>query len=326
MMGPARKTSERGVALLTVLLLVAVLATLASVVLDDIRFGVRRAANAEAVGQARWYALGAERLAASQIAALVGGSGRVTLETGWAERTFSLPLENGMIQGRLADGAACFNLNSVVDGTGDVISKRATGVAQFNALLTALGFAPREAEILAAALTDWIDSDGIRESGGAEDEAYLAGSQAYRTGGTLLAEVSELRAIRGFTGPVYDRLRPYVCALPTNDLSPINVNTLTPDKAVLITMLTEGKVSPELARRVIADRPAGGWSASDFLQLPAIIQGVPADPGQIQETTRFFTLQTEVTYLDAEVVASGLFEVDPSRQVRLVARRWTYDE
>ena len=53
--------------MLTVLLLVAVLATLAAVVLDDIRFGLRRAANAEAVGQARWYALGAETLAAGQI-------------------------------------------------------------------------------------------------------------------------------------------------------------------------------------------------------------------------------------------------------------------
>lgn len=320
------KAPERGVALLTVLLLVAVLATLASVVLDDIRFGVRRASNAQAVGQARWYALGAETLAATQIGQLARASDRITLEGGWADRPFSFPVENGLIQGRLADGGACFNLNSVAQGTGDVLGRRDAGVAQFNALLTALGFAPREAEMLGAALTDWIDSDGVRESGGAEDEAYLAGSPAYRTGGTLLAEVSELRAIRGFTPPVYGRLRPHVCALPTSDLSPINVNTLTSEHAVLITMLTDGGVAPELARRVIAARPSGGWSVEGFWALPALIDHIPADPGQVKATSRFFTLQTEVTYLDAEVVASGLFEVDPSGQVRLAARRWTYDE
>lgn len=320
------RSSERGVALLTVLLLVAVLATLAAVVLDDIRFGLRRTANAEAVGQARWYALGAETLAASQIGRLSQASQRLTRDGGWADRPFSFPVENGLIQGQLADGAACFNLNSVVQGTGEVLTRREVGVAQFRALLAALGQAPRETEMLAAALVDWIDSDGVRESGGAEDEAYLAGTPAYRTGGTLLAEVSEIRAIRGFTPAVYERLRPHVCALPISDLSPINVNTLTPNQGVLITLLTEGAVAPPVARRVIEARPAGGWSVEEFWALPQLVEHIPADPGQIKATSRYFTLQTEVTYLDAEVVASSLFEVDPSGQVRLAARRWTYDE
>lgn len=326
MSGRADSPGERGVALLTVLLLVAVLATLAAVVLDDIRFGIRRAANAEAVGQARWYALGAETLAAAQIGQLRRASERLTLDGGWADRPFNFPVENGLIQGRLADGGACFNLNSVVQGAGEVLGRRERGVAQFIALLSALGVAPREAEMVAAALTDWIDSDGVRESGGAEDEAYLAGSPAYRTGGTLLAEVSELRAIRGVTPAIYERLRPLVCALPTSDLSPINVNTLTPEKAVLITMLTEGGVTPARARQVIEARPPGGWSVEDFWAVPTLVDHIPADPGQVKITSRYFTLQTEVTYLDAEVVSSGLFEVDPSGQVRLVARRWTYDE
>ena len=47
---------------------------------------------------------------------------------------------------------------------------------------------------------------------------------------------------------------------------------------------------------------------------------------QVSARPRFFALQTQVDYLDAEVVASGLFEVETSGQVRLTARRWTYDE
>ena len=58
---------ERGVALLTVLLLVAVMTLLLMAVLDDIRFGLRRAGNAQAVGQAQWHALGTEAMAMAQI-------------------------------------------------------------------------------------------------------------------------------------------------------------------------------------------------------------------------------------------------------------------
>ena len=58
---------EQGVALLTVLLMVAVMAAIAVAVLDDIRFSVRRTANAQTTAQARWYALGAETLARREL-------------------------------------------------------------------------------------------------------------------------------------------------------------------------------------------------------------------------------------------------------------------
>ena len=58
---------QSGVALLTVLLLVAVMSVLVMSVLDDIRFGLRRASNAQSTAQAQWYALGAETLAMAQI-------------------------------------------------------------------------------------------------------------------------------------------------------------------------------------------------------------------------------------------------------------------
>ena len=55
----SRRPHEEGVALMTVLLLVAVMSTLAVGILDDIRFSLRRTENARNVGQAQWYALGA---------------------------------------------------------------------------------------------------------------------------------------------------------------------------------------------------------------------------------------------------------------------------
>lgn len=316
------RDDERGVALLTVLLLVAVMATLAAGVLDEIRFSIRRTANAEAVGQARWYALGAEQLARAQVARLAA-TGAVS--GAWNGRVVRFPVEGGAVQARINDGGACFNLNSVVAGPPEGLQRSDAGVARFVALAGVLGIGEREAAMLAAALVDFIDADPLREAGGAEDEAYAGAGQGYLTAGTLLAEPSELRAVRGFTPAVYARLRPYVCALPTATPAAIDINTLTADQAPLLAMLAAKPMSLAAARALIAARPSGGWaSVGDFLGLPAVVDaGVDADA--LTVSPRWFRLETEVTFGDAEAVSSALL-INEGGRVRLAARRWGPEE
>lgn len=322
-----RRPGEEGAALLTVLLLVAVMSAMAVGVIDDIRFGLRRTANGEAISQARWYGLAAETLARRRLAHLAGPNAPATAD--WNGKTFNFPIEDGSLQGRISDGSTCFNLNSVVDGAGETYRRRELGAAQFTALLIALQVAPRQAEALTGALVDWIDSDTLREPGGAEDETYARGAKPYRTAGVMLAEVSELRAVHGFTPAVYARLRPHVCALPTPILSPININALSQGQAPLVVMLTDGAVSLDAARRVIGARPSAGWAdVMAFWRTPQLIDVQPgADViNQVTVRPRFFTLESQVNYRDAIVVATALFEQDAAGKIRLAARRWTNDE
>ena len=324
-----RKPHETGVALLTVLLLVAVMAAVSTAILDDIRFGVRRVENARDVGQAQWYALGAESLAQARIRRLFETDPNRTPDPAqWNGRAFEFPTDDGgMIRASIADGGACFNLNSVVEGRGDLFMRRELGIEQFEALLTALNIG--RARALADTLADWIDTDSFREAQGGEDEAYALGAEAYRTGGTLLTEVSELRAISGFDAATYRRIRPYVCALPTSDLTALNLNTIPLDRPELITMLTSGAVQPGAARRVLATRPPGGWNeAADFWLSPAMRAVAPTDSmlDQTRLITRFFTLTAEVDQTGSEVVLTALLERTPAGPVRLRARRWTFEE
>lgn len=326
---------QRGVALLTVLLLVAVMTLLVVAVLDDIRFGLRRASNAQTVAQAQWYALGAEALTEVQIHRLAERDGtRTTLAGNWNGRPFLFPIgdegqQDGMIRARLSDGTACFNLNSVVEGVPGQWQRRALGVRQYLALLQALSFPLRQSQALADALVDWIDSDQVRGSDGAEDAAYTTRTPAYRTASGLLAEPSELHAIAGYQRDVYARLRPHVCALPVADLSPVNVNTLGAKDAVILSMLTDNAVTPEVARRVLASRPDGGWrDAPAFWSHPALAEAAVPDPvlQQVVLRTRYFELQAEVEYGGADVVLSALLEQEADGTVRRIARRWTVSE
>lgn len=323
---PPAGAAQAGAALLTVLLLVAVMGALLVAVLDDIRFGLRRTGNAQALAQAQWYALGSEELARARIRQLDRGDGRTTLEGGWNGRPFVFPIDGGAMRIRLDDASACFNLNSVVEGAVGQWSRREAGVQQYLALLRALGIAPAQAAAMADALVDWIDSDQLPSAAGAEDAAYAGRWPGYRTSGALLAEVSELRAIAGHDAAAYARLRPHVCAQPDSALSPLNPNTLEPDDAPMLAMISSNALDAAAARRVIAARPAGGWpDVTAFAQALA----VPLPDHALQQLrlrTRYFALRTEVDYDGAEVVLSALLDADTAGPVRLVARRWTHDE
>lgn len=326
----SRRSAQHGAALLTVLLLVAVMMVLVIGVLDDIRFGLRRAANAQTIAQAQWYAIGAEALSRLQIEKLARrDAARTTLAGNWNNRPFVFPIDHGAISGRVFDNTGCFNLNSVVEGVDEQWQRRDLGVAQFIALLEALDFSPPEAQTLSDTLVDWIDSDQQRGDSGAEDADYAMRRLGYGTSGALLSETSELRAIAGFDAKVYARLRSAVCALPTGELSPVNVNTLGQDQAVVLRMLTGGTLSRDSARRVIAARPPGGWrDAASFWGQPGLSGYAAPYPvlNQISLRTRFFGLHAQVEYAGAQVVLSSLFEQDVAGETRLVSRRWTADE
>ena len=145
----------------------------------------------------------------------------------------------------------------------------------------------------------------------------------------MLADVSEMRAVAGMDDGLYRRLRPYVCALPTTRLSAINVNTLRPDQAPLLTMLTRGALGPQAAKTAIAARPATGWASADaFWAQPALQDFTPDDETRAQATllTRFFDLTVDVDYGGAHAVRTALLYAAPEGGVRTVIRRWIPEE
>lgn len=324
------KPDREGMALLTVLLLVGVMSVVAVAVLDDVRFSIRRAGNVEFQSQAQWYAAGAESLARRQIARLLeAGPERTPLEPAWNGRTLQFPVEGGTLSATLQDGQACFNLNSVVLGFGEDLIARPLGATQFRALGRAVGAPESRMNAVVDGLTDWLDADMTPLPLGGEDGAYAGLATPYRTSGVMLAEVSELRAVKGVDPETYRRLRPWVCALPTSRLSPLNVNTLTPEQAPLLVMLTDGALGQEQARALIARRPRAGWpDVAAFWNEPALAS-VALDPEvreQVTVVTRFFDLRVDVELAGSRVVRTALLEAQPDGRVHTVIQRWTPEE
>lgn len=320
------RPSERGAALLTVLLLVAIISVIAATALERLTLATRLAANSSALDQARAYALAAETISIARIGDLVDrDKGKTTLAGDWNGRSNRLPIPGGIATARVTDGGNCFNLNSVVAGEDpENMRLRPLGVSQFTALMELLGIAPREAAAVAASLADWIDSDGEPIPGGAEDDVYGRSVAPYRAANRPMVDASELRAVAGVTPQIYATLRPWVCALPVTDLSPINVNTLAPEQAPLFAMLIPGQLTIERARQMLAQRPPEGYgSLVKFWALPAMEALTPNAEvtAQTKLTSRFFRVEILVELGDAEVTGQALIDAGAT-PARLVLRQW----
>lgn len=320
------KGNERGAALLTVLLLVAVMAVVASTALERLALATRMTGNGGAVDQAHALADAATEVARLKIGDLIAGSpGKTTLAGNWMGTPRTIPMPGGAATARVSDGGNCFNLNSVVAGDDEANLKvRPVGVAQFQALLQALGVDARQAQGAAASLADWIDTDSAPQPGGAEDETYAQATRPYRTANRFMIDPSELRAVAGVTPAIYDLVRPWICALPTADLSPININTLLPEQAPLFAMLLQGQLSVAQARQLLAQRPADGYGSTVQFWAPLAAQGInPLEEAanQVKLTTGFFRVDVSVNVGGTEVVERALIDARQSPAV-LIRRNW----
>ena len=257
---PRNASRTHGLALISVLLVAAILAAVTHRLTARHSLGVAQSQSSMGYDQALAYALGGEALA-RQILHEDWIKDREEsdsdkpadhLQEPWAQAVPPLALDAlGFIEIQARDLNGCFNVNALAgpeqdpneeapgqeSGAGEADSPAppspgnpspggANHLGRFKALLRELGVAEQVAE----AALDWMDDNQevaqTRLDAGAEDNEYLGRDPAYRTADRRLAHISELRLVQGLAPGDFERLAPHVCALPSNRLK-INVNTAT---------------------------------------------------------------------------------------------------
>ena len=324
------KPSERGAALLSVLLMVAVLAVIAATTLDRLTLSSKLTSNGNALAQARMFTYAAEAIAAARIEDLLArDAAQTTLEGNWLGKPQSLPIPLGSATATLRDADNCFNLNSLVTDADGRYLANATGTSQMTSLMVALGTDENTARNIAAAATDWADSDITPVANGVEDDAYRSATTPYLAANRLFAHPSELRAVKGVTPAVYAKLQDWICALPKSALSPLNVNTLLPEQAPLLAMLfAPGKMNISTARSYLAKRPSNGYgSLIRFWAAPELAALEPTSQvqGQVKLTSNYFLLNTQVSFGELTLAGQSMIVPSPA-PARVVWRSWGEEE
>jgi general secretion pathway protein K len=325
-----QKPSERGAALLSVLLMVAVLAVIAATTLDRLSLSSKLSGNGNALAQARMFTYAAEAIASARIEDLVArDAAQTTLAGDWLGKPQTIPIPIGSATASVRDAGNCFNLNSLVTESEGQYSASAAGQEQMTSLMVVLGIDENAARIIAAAGADWADSNVTPLPNGVEDDGYRSFATPYLAANRLYAHPSELRAVKGVTPAIYAKLQDWICALPDPALSPLNVNTLLPEQAPLLAMLfPPGKMNLTLARSYLAKRPSSGYeSLIRFWTAPEIAALEPSSlvQGQVKLTSNYFLLSTIVSFGELKLTGQSLIVATPA-PARVVWRSWGEEE
>ncbi|MFP5507002.1 MAG: type II secretion system minor pseudopilin GspK [Gammaproteobacteria bacterium] len=281
---PAARLSarQRGVALITALLVVA-LATVAAVAMAARQqLDVRRTANLLDGDQAYAYAVAVEGWGGKILLRDAEDNEIDKLDDAWAQRLPPIPVPGGQIDGFILDLHARFNVNNLLTADGQPSEP---DLAYFRRLLRALGLN----ENLALAVLDWLDADfDTRFPDGAEDDVYLGLDPPYRAANRPLQSISELRLVRGMDAESWNLLAPHVCALPAR--TTLNVNTAA---APLLQALVE-EFAAQDGERLVEARPETGYdSVEAFLQQEAFA-GREIDSAGLAVTSQFFLIRSEI--------------------------------
>lgn len=303
-------TLQKGVALITALLIVA-LATVISVQLSThLQLDIRRTGNLIASDQALAYIKEAEYLAGRFLQADREDNDFDHLGEPWASEIPPLPVEGGHIQGKLSDLQACFNINALYhDGKINELAR-----SRFKLLSQQLA-TPVNVD-LSQAIIDWLDLDlETTIPDGAEDNYYLNLERPYRSANQAMQSLSELRLIRGFDdNATIEQMQHWLCAFGTS--ASINVNTAPKE---VLKSLAAGMSDDTVASIIELRKSEPFESTSDFLDKNKLSEIIKETEG-LSVSSNYFLLESEANIGQARTLMYSIIQRDNDGKTQVIAR------
>ncbi|HAS6138597.1 TPA: type II secretion system minor pseudopilin GspK [Vibrio vulnificus] len=327
-MAKSNRSRQSGVALIIILLLLAIMATIAGSMSERLFAQFKRGTNQISYQQAYWYAIGVEALAKVGIEQSYKDSDTINLNQPWALEEKTYPLDYGQAKGRIFDKQACFNLNALSPVVmQDAAVERPYLVKVFRALLEESGVESYESEVIADSMWEFVDpNDAVRSASGVEDSTYEGMKPAYLAANGYIADSSELRAVYQVSGEMMATLQPLVCALPTDEWR-LNVNTISAEQAALLVALFSPALSESDAKQLIEKRPFDGWVSIDAFLSESEMAGISEEikkqaKAYLGVDSRYFELDAQVLVEDSRVRIRSLMYSKNRETVTVVRRRF----
>ena len=320
------KNKQSGFALLTVLLVVALVAMVSSELLYEQEVQIKRSSFMIHQAHSLSVGYGFEGWVKKGLKADADNNKVDHLNEQWAQALTPVDFEGGLVSGAMFDLQARLNLNNVLET--DAVKQKFWQAAIERLLQNTLASdeVARDFQGFADVLTDWVDSDDETRDYGAESSSYLLKQPAYRAANQPLVMVSELQNLQGLenlSDAEIFQVSNYVTALPT--VAAVNVNTV--DKFVLMSLtewLTESIVDQWLIER--KTQPAE--EVAEFINF--LIDATGFEQAEIEKAlpdgvlavkTDYFILNARVDYGEVQQVVTSVFKRDENNSVTLV-QRW----
>lgn len=256
-----KANSQRGVALLTILLLVVSITVVAGAMLASQKVAIRRSGLLFDQNQLLQDIDAGQQLAVTMIRADSKLNDTDSEQDIWAQPIPPYTLANHSVSIELRDEAGRFNINNLYQG--GTVDTAALEV--FQRLLTQLNLEPD----IAIAVLDWQDTDSEVYLDGGDESAVYTQQLNRSVDGALpnqpFVSVDQLQEVRGVSAEVLATLRPYLTAVPY--YLPININTASP---ALLAALIDGASSQQMQGIVDTRSKQVLTSIDELWQLPIL--------------------------------------------------------
>lgn len=322
---------QRGVALITVLLVVALVVIIASGMTGRLQLVANRTINQQLYQQGLWSAMAGEQLVYKVLEQdYHDNKNSVHLQQLWSREGMVFPLDNGQLSGEVQDLHSCFNLNILA--TPPDPSKPFDPTfeqRQFEALLRAIDIEEYLIDQLSNTIRDWVDSNTKVESSlGAEDDSYASKQVPYLAANSPMATVTEVLAVEGMTPALYRKIRPYICVIPNQTEMRVNVNTIASDQAALLVAAFADKHPLDLsaASSLLSSRKDDGFDdIADFWQSPEIsaLGAVDNDfKKKFEIKSPSFRAVLDFTFEQRRFTLESVFFRDKNEKLTVVSRQF----
>ena len=313
---------QQGLAILTVLLIVALMVTLLGFLVEQQHLLIRRISNQNVAEQGYQYAQGVNSWGARVLFddqnrqvdylgedwAKFGKSGEseevnedsFSLDLSSQEKEQPLPIVDFDFDGleyEIIDLNSRYNLNNLAVREPNVLNQQK--VIYMNLLELAgieeLGIRDQ----LYGALIDWLDENDLANANGVESGTYQVKSTPYYASDQKLSSLGELRFVEGYTIDIINKIKPYVTVLPIENAK-LNINTVSAEVLSSISQAPVSDIGPVIAFLSTREQEAFlGFSAGDIEAAKTAIIGVnavaalPAN-NMMQVNSQFFQINTKV--------------------------------
>lgn len=293
---PAHLAHQRGVALITALIIVAIVTSLSVYLAWDLSLGIRRTHNLLAQDRTYVLCLGAEAWAAQTLADnRLKNPKSVNLQQQWATQLPPIAVGDALVNGAIADLQGRLNLNSLP-------SRNADQLRFARMVSNAHG-----ATDVVRSVVDWSNAQDFNSSG-----YYQNLQPPYRAARQPFTVPSMLRMVQGFDTHLTAALAPDLIALP--GATPINVNTAT--AGVLRGLgLSAAEATSLIERR--AKTPFN--SVTQFLASPEFL-GKQVDATGLGIDSHYFLLQSQASIGRARSILFSVLSVQPNGKVKVLLR------
>lgn len=293
-------SSQQGVALISMLLVFALVVILISGAVARMGYDIRKTTYHLLNSQAYQYALGGEALARQMLhqdwendQELAQGD---TQHDNWYQDTQFEP-DNGLMRIRIRDLESRFNLNNLVTSTGEPDTAQ---VKQFQRLLGRLALPSDKID----AILDWLDKDTQPRMSNSEDVYFQSLENDYRSADAPMSDASELYALNAFERKDLFRLLPDIVALPTAT----SVNPNTAGEAVLSSLHPQLNAAQVIQAR---EKMPQGFVSNQAFMAHTVTAGLDLSQARIDVHSQYFLVSVAARYQDHTTYLQSVLHRDP---------------